>query len=216
MPIRLFLRMALKVYFGDKAIYIGNSIDDIESKAIHQKAVVLNTIEEHKIADFLTTLQNSDASSGIISYNTAEALAALKKHFTFIEAAGGFILNNQDKVLMIFRRGKWDLPKGKLDEYETLEGCALREVKEETGISARIVGPLGTTYHTYLQGVEPILKISHWYSMKAEEYETLQPQTEEDIELCEWVRKENIATYFEGAHPSIQDILKKGLEVKPV
>ena len=37
------------------------------------------------------------------------------------------------KLLMIFRRGKWDLPKGKLDKGETFERCAVREIEEETG-----------------------------------------------------------------------------------
>ena len=35
---------------------------------------------------------------------------------------------------MIFRRGKWDLPKGKLDKGEKIEDCAVREVEEETGL----------------------------------------------------------------------------------
>ena len=51
-----------------------------------------------------------------------------------IIAAGGLVLNEKNELLMIFRRGFWDLPKGKVDEGETLEQCAVREVKEETGL----------------------------------------------------------------------------------
>jgi len=47
--------------------------------------------------------------------------------------AGGLVTNENNELLMIFRRGKWDLPKGKADEGETVEACALREVEEETG-----------------------------------------------------------------------------------
>jgi 8-oxo-dGTP pyrophosphatase MutT (NUDIX family) len=46
-----------------------------------------------------------------------------------IIAAGGLVLNEDKEILMIFRRGFWDLPKGKLDPDETIEHCALREVQ---------------------------------------------------------------------------------------
>ena len=53
---------------------------------------------------------------------------------TKIIAAGGLVTNKHNELLMIFRRAKWDLPKGKLDEGESIEACAVREVEEETGI----------------------------------------------------------------------------------
>ena len=52
-----------------------------------------------------------------------------------IEAAGGIIISEKGELLMIFRRGKWDLPKGKIDQGETPPQAAIREVKEETGLS---------------------------------------------------------------------------------
>ncbi len=70
---------------------------------------------------------------------------------TTIKAAGGLIFNDKKELLFIFRKGKWDLPKGKLDEGETLEACALREIKEETGVTAHIVRLIGTTEHRYFE-----------------------------------------------------------------
>ena len=50
----------------------------------------------------------------------------------------------------MFRRGKWDLPKGKLDPGETLEACALREVREETGVGQlELIKFLLVTEHEY-------------------------------------------------------------------
>ena len=58
-----------------------------------------------------------------------------------IIAAGGLVTNENNELLMIFRRGKWDLPKGKLDKGETIEECAIREVEEETGIGNHMTCP---------------------------------------------------------------------------
>jgi 8-oxo-dGTP pyrophosphatase MutT (NUDIX family) len=89
------------------------------------------------------------------------------KKFVLVKAAGGLVRNEMNEILMIFRRGKWDLPKGKLDPNESLEDCALREVREETGLeNIKLLGPLLITYHTYHEGTRFILKESHWYKMK--------------------------------------------------
>ena len=69
---------------------------------------------------------------------------------TKIIAGGGLVFNESDELLMIYRRGKWDLPKGKLDDGETINDCALREVKEETGLAdVEILEAVGITYHDY-------------------------------------------------------------------
>ena len=60
-----------------------------------------------------------------------------------IEAGGGMVFNPIGELLMMLRRGQWDMPKGKLDEGETIEACALREVEEETGIIAEPLQLLG-------------------------------------------------------------------------
>ncbi len=69
---------------------------------------------------------------------------------TPIIAAGGIVVNPNKEILWIFRRGFWDLPKGKLDPNESIEACAIREVMEETGISNLVLGDLIlTTKHLY-------------------------------------------------------------------
>ncbi len=158
-------------------------------------------------------MESSGTTTGFIIYDPQQALNAFKKHFTVIQAAGGLIENNEHEILLIFRRGKWDLPKGKLDEDEDLETCGIREVKEETGIEAIIKAPLCISYHTYFEKGKHILKESHWYLMKAISDEPLIPQTEEDIEKCEWVKKENLATYLDNTHSSIIDVLQKGMGI---
>ena len=74
-----------------------------------------------------------------------------------VEAAGGLVFNKDGGILMIFRNGKWDLPKGKLEIGESVEECAIREVQEECGVSGLIIeNKIKDTYHTYILEEENI------------------------------------------------------------
>jgi 8-oxo-dGTP pyrophosphatase MutT (NUDIX family) len=127
-----------------------------------------------------------------------------------IEAAGGMVFNPKGDLLMMLRRGQWDMPKGKLDEGETIEACAVREVQEETGISTlRLCGKLQTTYHTYSFQGKTILKPSHWFKMESTGSEDLVPQTEEDITELRWVDKSEAAALAKKAFPSISEMVEK-------
>lgn len=123
-----------------------------------------------------------------------------------IIAAGGLVTNNENEILMIFRRGKWDLPKGKLDANETIEACAVREVEEETGLSDIQLGRfLLITEHEYFdQWInENVIKESHWYAMKVSSNQKLIPQTEEDITDIKWVNTTELKKCLENTYPSI-------------
>ncbi|BAV06528.1 ADP-ribose pyrophosphatase YjhB, NUDIX family [Filimonas lacunae] len=127
-----------------------------------------------------------------------------------IIAAGGLVLNENAELLMIYRRGTWDLPKGKLDEGETIAACAVREVQEETGLKQVILGEgLGITIHTYTAYGEEILKETHWYKMEAPGSQVLVPQTEEDIEKIEWVNKTDLNSRLQNTYPNIADIVTR-------
>lgn len=112
-----------------------------------------------------------------------------------ITAAGGVVIRTVDgkeQLLLIFRRGAWDLPKGKLDPGETIEQCALREVSEETGVTGlSITRFLALSHHEYEDEWGTWSKTTHWYLMGIEgDGGDLTPQTEEDIERLEWVTLE--------------------------
>jgi hypothetical protein len=48
--------------------------------------------------------------------------------------------------------------------------------------------------------------------MKAASKENLTPQTEEDIEKCEWVSFTNLTPYIDNMHASVKDVLTKGIQ----
>ena len=106
-----------------------------------------------------------------------------------IEAGGGIITRKHKgrlEVLLIHRRGVWDLPKGKLDTEETIAECALREVKEEVGTSnIHLVRALDLTVHGYPERKKFRIKTTHWYQMKTNATSFV-PEKKEGIVKVRW------------------------------
>lgn len=127
-----------------------------------------------------------------------------------IIAAGGIVINELNEILMIYRRCKWDLPKGKLDKGEAIETCAIREVTEETGITNIQLGKLiGKTYHEYFDNWinKEVIKETYWYEMKVQNKTQLIPQIEEDIETVEWVNKTELPNKLKNSYKNIEEII---------
>lgn len=101
-----------------------------------------------------------------------------------VPAAGGYVgcpLPDSVALLLIFRRGVWDLPKGTKDPGESIEVCARREVQEEVGIETlRLMRTLGTTQHGYPDGDRYAVKTTHWYLMRTPE-RAFEPDRREGI-----------------------------------
>ena len=130
--------------------------------------------------------------------------------YIMIEAAGGLVFNKDGDILMIFRNGKWDLPKGKLEIGESVEECAIREVEEECGISDLIIeNKIKDTYHTYVLEGENILKKTYWYKMKTDYSAKLVPQIEEGITKASWVDKDQISKKLKNSYGNISDVLNE-------
>ena len=131
-----------------------------------------------------------------------------------IVAAGGIVTNTNKEMLFIFRRGFWDLPKGKLDEGESIEECAVREVEEETGLRNITINHfVGITKHTYFDKWvnEEVVKESHWYKMSIDTQQELVPQTEEDIEEIKWVPVNELEFYLSRSYVTIVEIVRQWL-----
>jgi len=129
-----------------------------------------------------------------------------------IVAAGGLVTNENNELMMIFRRGKWDLPKGKLDDGESIEECALREVEEETGINELLLGELvGKTLHEYFDRYinEVVLKETYWYAMKVKGNPLPTPQVEEHIEKIIWANEDDLQACLKNTYQNIIDIVQQ-------
>lgn len=131
-----------------------------------------------------------------------------KEKFEEICAAGGKVINNEDKILMIYRLGKWDLPKGKTEKDESIEETAVREVEEECGITnLKLIKPLQKTYHIYFIKERMILKTSHWFLMKYNKNEELKPQIEEGIEQVVWKSQDEIEELKKNMYSTIKELV---------
>lgn len=203
--------MYIKIFFNDKPLFLCDQVDEmIEPFLHHDDAVFIDELNTHTVKSMIHEMQLEKVHAGIFIHPDFEELKkAFFKKFTFIQAAGGIVQNETGELLLIFRRGKWDLPKGKLDKGESLEDCAVREVEEETGLKqVKLAEPLLITYHTYHEGTKFILKESHWYHMKVSGKQELVPQTEEDILETKWVAADALEPYLKNSFPSVVDVLK--------
>lgn len=133
---------------------------------------------------------------------------ALSEHFEIVNAAGG-VVQHQDKCLMIFRRGKWDLPKGKIDEGEDAPIAAVREIAEECNIKAIIEEKICSTWHHYWLGGKIILKKTKWYLMHTQNPEAIKPQIEEDIEQIVWMDTTEVRKALSNSFSSIEYVIEK-------
>ncbi len=130
--------------------------------------------------------------------------------FRVIEAAGGLVQNNKGELLFIFRYGKWDLPKGKLEVGEKIKAAAIREVSEETGITKiKLTDHISDTFHTYRLGNGIILKKTHWFNMQYEGNETLVPQQSENISLAKWIPKDQLDDVLINTYDTIREVLNR-------
>jgi 8-oxo-dGTP pyrophosphatase MutT (NUDIX family) len=140
----------------------------------------------------------------------------IKGIFKVIKAAGG-IVTKGGNYLLIYRRKKWDLPKGKLDKGEESRDAAIREIEEETGVKGVIQKKICTTWHTYTENNHKILKRTKWYLLECVDDSQMAPQAEEEIERLEWLSPRNAQGLLVNSFSSIRyvvDQLQKMQEVK--
>ncbi len=202
--------MYIKIYFGDKPVFLCDAIDEtIHEYMHHPDAVFIDEISGPALKSLLHEIVKEEFHAGILWNEDLEKLKKVFfKLFVPITAAGGLVENEKGEFLLIHRRGKWDLPKGKLEKGESIEACAVREVEEETGLQNLELKKLITiTYHTYDEFGKHMLKDSHWYRMNVSGKQVLTPQTEEDIVEVKWVKKKDLKLYLDNSYPSIKDVL---------
>lgn len=132
----------------------------------------------------------------------------VKSRFTVAEAGGG-IVEKDGKFLMIYRKKKWDLPKGKKEKKETIKKCAKREVEEETGAKVKVDSKITSIWHTYMQNKKYVLKKTHWYAMTCKDDSRLKPQKSEGITKVEWMTMEEMQEALVDSYRSLRYVVQE-------
>ncbi|QMW06104.1 NUDIX hydrolase [Spirosoma foliorum] len=195
--------------FADYDEVVDARLETLKADALHGHLLILNTTPA-TVSKLLGLLQKSDASNllsitlGCLDKEDCEE--AIKKPFKIIKAAGGVVFKG-DKMLLMFRRGVWDLPKGKLDFGESSKQGAAREVEEETGVRVSVSERICTTWHTYNLNGNRILKRTKWYRMGVLDDSRMTPQADEDIEKLAWLDRRETKLALTNSFSSIRYVI---------
>ena len=200
-----------KVFINDIPLTLAHPADGTVVHRNDKHHITTRYVGNYKIfRQYMDTLEKSTRfhSVTILNEDVGELWRVFCQQFKLVEAAGGLIKNPADELLFIYRRGSWDMAKGKIDDGETPEIAAVREVLEETGISANIIEPAAITYHTYRDRKDRrILKPTHWYHMRCTET-TLTLQHEEDIEDAVWMKIADFLASDKHIYAGLRDLLE--------
>ena len=200
-----------KIYINETPLIL-ISTEELD-KSIYQRESVLITPYAGKkkfLLQYIDSLEKSPRfEMVVIHFQDLEVLwEDFKSLFEIVKAAGGLVRNSKDECLFIFRRGHWDLPKGKLDPGENYKTAAVREVKEECGlITLQLNEKLVSTYHVFrTKSKRRILKKTKWYAMFSDDTKLI-PQKEEDILEARWRQIGEFLQSGNKTYKNIYDVL---------
>ena len=194
-----------EVFIENKSLIISKSLkknNDLSFTTLHEE-----NIEFSK--NFKSNVFNKVKTNNLYieCSNPPKLFDFLFNHCKLIIAAGGIVQWN-NKFLFIKRNGLWDIPKGKMEESESPDLTAIREVEEECSIyPIQIESLICSTYHTYEFDKQNFLKKTYWYKMIHHGKGLVSPQIEEGITECKWINKEEFRLIKENTFKSIEHIL---------
>ncbi len=208
-----------KIYINEKPLILVDPIAIQDQWLADTKTLVTKYMGKTKeFLQFIDLLEKNSKINRVILHSND--LKKLRDEFfkvvDVIHAGGGLVFNKEKELLTIFRRGSWDLPKGKIEKGEKKREGALREVMEETGVDElTITTKVGKTYHLFRSKQQKrALKLSHWYEMKTEYTGKLIPQLEEDIEKAKWVDPKDFLKNYNPMYINIRNIVESYLASK--
>lgn len=197
-----------KVFFNDCRLII-SGIDEYENLNNVVEKIYID--DPQQLPQVVFSFLDGFSKSLTVCGNKTELWNHFQLLFNSIPAAGGLVKSSKG-YLFIFRKGKWDLPKGKIDKGESAEDAAVREVKEETGLQeVSIIKPLPSTWHIYYSefdkpGSKPVLKETKWFLMEADAKQVLTPETAEDIETARWIKLTEMEIVFKNTYANIREM----------
>ncbi|MFV0233254.1 NUDIX domain-containing protein [Empedobacter falsenii] len=195
-----------KVFFNESLLTFSNQSNPEAKNILFQNEAQFDE-SVHLLSSKASNLVN------IFSDDIETVWTKFLKYYKHIQAAGGIVRNPKDDYLFIFRLGKWDLPKGKMEEGESREESAIREIEEECSLTnLELKRFLMPTFHIYFLR-EYIIKETFWFEVFYDGVELPLPQTEEGIESVEWRKESEIPQLLENSYPNIKLLIDNYLNL---
>ncbi len=196
-----------QVFFNKRNIYLDDNLPDM-SKVGKDYVCAFENVTDLK-PQLKQFLEPEKKGNLFIYHDDQESLfKTFSQCFINIAAGGGLVKNSRGELLVIFRQGKWDLPKGKNEPGETMEQTAIREVEEECGLEGIEMGEfLRSTYHIYKDSGKFILKTTDWFSMNYSGNAVPKPLLSEDISEVRWIDSSGLDMVYRNTFPSITGLI---------
>lgn len=195
-----------KVFFNESLLTFSNQSNPEAKNILFQNEAQFDE-SVHLLSSKASNLVN------IFSDDIETVWTKFLKYYKHIQAAGGIVRNPKDDYLFIFRLGKWDLPKGKMEEGESREESAIREIEEECSLTnLELKRFLMPTFHIYFLR-EYIIKETFWFEVFYDGVKLPLPQTEEGIESVEWRKESEIPQLLENSYPNIKLLMDNYLNL---
>lgn len=186
-------KQSYKIYINDKILHLVKKEHFANLQMSTKCLKVPYSGSKKSLFQYLDTLEKSSRFDEIaLQTDDLDTLYQdFKSLFKWVPAAGGIIRREDGRILMIFRRNVWDLPKGKLDDNEKPRAAAIRECEEETGLqNLKMISKLKNTFHIYRDNENKrVLKKTSWYILHAPMPDQIKVQIEEQIERADWMSK---------------------------
>lgn len=196
-----------EVHIGAKTVVIG---DRPLARDVRMNWLTLRVDDAAAIRSALRTLKRTDEVPGVWLYGRGPArlFEMFASLFRCVQAAGGAVTDGHGRLLVIRRKGRLDLPKGKVEGGESIEQGAVREVMEECGLRrVELVRPLTRTWHVYERKGRRHLKRTDWFLMRASSRQRTEPQAAELIEEVMWFRRDDVRAMRHETYPSLRRVL---------
>jgi 8-oxo-dGTP pyrophosphatase MutT (NUDIX family) len=197
----------IKIFLNEKPVIFIEKPGDFTE---HPGHILLESLEKDDLQQAIIQFEQNQEQLAlfVVGKDTEKSFRKFCALFITVEAGGGLIINKEGHYLFMFRRGKWDLPKGKSEKGEPISDTAKREVKEETGLDVEMNSTIGVTYHAYREGELIVLKKTYWFGMIYHGDQKPVPQTSEDISRIKWLDQSDIErTIYKNTYASIKDLL---------
>ncbi|MEA5109392.1 hypothetical protein SDC9_08794 [bioreactor metagenome] len=205
-----------KVFYNDRPVILTDSLPEAKSEE-SGRVVLINSRNDLKEA--VNNFLKSPLSQQLTIYNIGNIKKLLDDFislFWYLEASGGIVRNPEGERLFIYRFGRWDLPKGKIEKREAPAEAAVREVTEETGISGQtITAELPSSYHLYDHKGKKVLKRTYWFAMDYCGNAIPVPQLEEDITEAAWFHKNDINVILGNTYASLHEVIRSDIGNRP-